>query len=123
MIIESIKFVGQANTKVQLPESPSSMIALDAHHGKLVSAAESVHELTKQLQERKSFILLKLCPMYTFRSDGAKSLRVLEKTLCFVQECGQRWDDIEGKQRADVKDTAIDPEEGEREAENPDNIC
>jgi hypothetical protein len=100
------------------------MIALDAHHGKLVSATESVHELTKQLQEEeKSFILLKLCPIYPFRSDGAKSLRVLEKTLCFVQECGQRWDDIVGKQRAVVKDTAIDPEEGEREAENPDNIC
>jgi hypothetical protein len=64
-----------------------------------------------------------LCPMYTFWSDGADCLRMLKKTLRFLQECGQRWDDIEGKQRADVKDTAIDPEEGEREAENADNTC
>jgi hypothetical protein len=98
------------------------MIALDAHYGKLVSGTEPVHELTKQLQE-KNIILLKLCPMYTFWSDGAKSLRVLENTLRFVQECGQRRDDIVGKQTANVKDTGIDPEEGEREAENADNIC
>jgi hypothetical protein len=61
--------------------------------------------------------------MYTVWSNGADCLRMLEKTLCFVQERAQRWDDIVWKQRANVKDTAIDSEEGERDAKDTDDTC
>jgi hypothetical protein len=46
--------------------------------------------------------------MYTFRSDGAGCLCVLEEMLRFVQECAKRWDDITWKQAANVKYTATD---------------
>ena len=61
--------------------------------------------------------------MYTVWSNGADCLRMFKKAQCFVQECTQRWDDIVWKQRANVKDTAIDSEEGERDAKDTDNTC
>jgi hypothetical protein len=73
-------------------------------------------------REHKDTIVVQveMGPIIALRLDGADFFCMVEKLLSFVQGCRKGWDVVAWKQISDIEYEAIDPKEGEDEAEDVD---
>ena len=76
-----------------------------------------MHEMGHHYIGRSS-AQFKVVPQFAFQWDGIERLRIVKELSCFVQKSIKKRDDIVWEQITEVEHKAVDPENGQAEAED-----
>lgn len=77
-----------------------------------------MHEMGHHYIVRRSSAQVELVPQFTSQWDGIERLRTVKELSCFVEKRRKERDDVVWKQITEVEHKAVDPENGQAEAED-----